>query len=350
MSVVIAAPQSKPASPSSPADTTVSATESITTGTDFASLLLGQLAAGTDLHASLQAAPALETDSGINASELLPQDAASMLAALGMVPQEIKSKTKSIPAQEKTDGALLPEIKRNSVLGTASNSPGNLLKTVQASQSSDISANSSEFSLPTASDTADKAAKVAATELFPLPKAETRSIEKPVTEGLAANTANISPQALLANHRTEAALKVESPVRDPNWANDFSQKVVWLANSEKQFAQISLNPPQMGPIEITLNMNKEGESALFVSQNAEVREAIETALPRLREMLAGAGIELGQANVSSESFRQQAGNQERQGAPRWMDDAAILAGDSIRSISGQSIGAQRGNSLVDIFA
>lgn len=355
MSVVIAAPQSKPASPSSPVDTTAASTESITTGTDFASLLLGQLSAGTDLHASLQAPTTIETDSSISTGEPLPQDAASMLAALGMLPPALDSKTKTIQSQEKTSEILLPEIKSNSGVDTAGSFPENLplLKTAQSAefaQSSKSPEDSHSFSLPVASDTSGKTAKIAATDLLTLPKAETFGTEKPVIEELAGNSSNISPQTLRATHRNEAVLNVEAPVRDANWANDFSQKVVWLASSEKQFAQISLNPPQMGPIEITLNINKEGASALFVSQNAEVREAIETALPRLREMLAGAGIELGQANVSAESFRQQAGNQERHAPPRWMGDAAILAGDSIHSLSGQAIGVQRGNSLVDIFA
>ena len=71
-------------------------------------------------------------------------------------------------------------------------------------------------------------------------------------------------------------------------------KIVWLTANDQKFAQLTLNPPQMGPIEISLNINKDTASAYFISPNAEVREAIETALPRLREMLAGVGIELGQ--------------------------------------------------------
>lgn len=103
----------------------------------------------------------------------------------------------------------------------------------------------------------------------------------------------------------------------------------------------------MGPIEISLNINKDTASAYFISPNAEVREAIETALPRLREMLAGVGIELGQTNVGAQS-QQESGNQEaRAGAPRWITDTAILGKDSGRN---QTTIAQRGNSLVDTFA
>ena len=188
------------------------------------------------------------------------------------------------------------------------------------------------------------------------PDLASQEMEPPPTAVLA-NEERTSGPAGVSQHNpatpihNDDALRVDTPVRDHAWANDFSQKIVWLASNDKQFAQLTLNPPQMGPIEISLNLNKDNASAVFFSQNAEVRETIEAALPRLREMLAGAGIELGQANVSAESFRQQPGSEEaRQGAPRWVTDNAILGGDSARGLSEQAIIAQRGHGLVDTFA
>jgi flagellar hook-length control protein FliK len=107
----------------------------------------------------------------------------------------------------------------------------------------------------------------------------------------------------------------------------------------------------MGPIEISLNLDKGNASASFVSANAEVRDAIETALPRLREMFASAGIELGQANVSAESFRQQSGNGDGQrSSSRWVADNAILGADSAGLLSARTFSVKHGNGLVDIFA
>ena len=57
-----------------------------------------------------------------------------------------------------------------------------------------------------------------------------------------------------------------------------------------------------------MNIDKGHATAAFVSANAEVRDALESALPRLREMFASAGIALGQTSVSAESFSQQAGD------------------------------------------
>ena len=125
-----------------------------------------------------------------------------------------------------------------------------------------------------------------------------------------------------------------------------------MATHDKQVVQLTITPPDMGPIEISLNFNKDSASAFFVSSNAEVRTSIETALPRLKEMLADVGIQLGQSNVGSESFRQPAGNEDtRQGSPRWIADNAILGKDSLVTLPpGRAITAQRGNGLVDTFA
>ncbi len=154
-----------------------------------------------------------------------------------------------------------------------------------------------------------------------------------------------------ATTQRDAPLTVQTHVRDQTWSSDFAQKVVWLVNNDKQSAQLTLNPPQMGPIEISLNVDKGSASATFVSANAEVRDAIETAMPRLREMFASAGIQLGQTNVSSESFRQQSEGSMGNGgqAPSRVDNA-ILAGDSGDPLTTRAFGAKAANGLVDLFA
>lgn len=141
---------------------------------------------------------------------------------------------------------------------------------------------------------------------------------------------------------------VAAPLHDAAWPAEFSQKVVWMSRNDMQNAQITLNPPQLGPIEISLNIRNEQATAAFVSANPEVREAIESALPRLREMLAGAGVELGQANVSAESFRQADGRQ----ANGESGSSTGRSEDGGHSVSSHvaAMPERRGNGLVDTFA
>ena len=96
---------------------------------------------------------------------------------------------------------------------------------------------------------------------------------------------------------------IETPVRSPVFAAELGDKVVWLASRQGQFAELSLNPPQMGALEVRLNLSGNNDaSAQFFSPNPIVREAIDAALPRLREMLAQAGINLGEAEVREHAF------------------------------------------------
>lgn len=146
---------------------------------------------------------------------------------------------------------------------------------------------------------------------------------------------------------------VENRVGAPGWGAELGQKVVWLANQQQQVAQINVTPPQLGPIEIRLNLSSDQASAIFVSPHAAVRDAIEAALPRLREMLAESGLTLGNVDVSPHSFghpqqgQAQSGDKSRNLVPEL---AAVHAGDSGLHL-GTLPGATRGGQgLVDIFA
>lgn len=338
---------------------TSAAADSTAINMDFASLLLSNLIIGADISS----VPANKTGENSTdrtlATDTNPQEAARLLASLGLIPSGTEQKS----TEGNAENAPLPAVTGISSAISKNKVSSDPLTTLPAAATSAVlpgttpNADANDRTdLPSILPADDKPAKFAAQDQ-PLLKAEPPAAST-LSNDVSASTPGISNTAPNTpghtgnpSNNNAVSLKIETPVRDQTWASDFSQKIVWLASHDKQTAQLTLNPPQMGPIEISLNLNKDGASALFVSQNAEVREALEAALPRLREMLAGAGIELGQANVSAESFRQQAGNEEaRQGAPRWATDNAILGGDSAHGLSGQAIIAQRGNGLVDIFA
>jgi len=161
-----------------------------------------------------------------------------------------------------------------------------------------------------------------------------------------------APQAAQTRDANPAT-PISTPLHDNRWATDFGQKVVWMARAEQQNAQININPPQLGPIQITINLDGDKASAVFASPHSEVRQAIETAMPRLREMLADAGINLGQANVGSQFAQQQNPQENRQGTSesgRLAVDNAILPGQAGLATGGTVAIAQGAKGLVDLFA
>jgi flagellar hook-length control protein FliK len=154
-----------------------------------------------------------------------------------------------------------------------------------------------------------------------------------------------------AGQASAARPDLPTPLRDPSWASDFGQKLLWFASHDKEVAQLTLHPPQLGSIEITLKLDKDQASAHFVSANAEVRAIIEAATPRLREMFAGAGIELGQTSVGSESPQPQSDSrQEASPQPRRLTDGTILGPDLLGGPPTQSLALNRGHGMVDVFA
>lgn len=138
---------------------------------------------------------------------------------------------------------------------------------------------------------------------------------------------------------------VDAPVRSPGFASELGEKVVWLAGRQGQVAELSLNPPQMGAVEVRLSLSGGEAGAQFFSANPVVREALEAALPRLRELLAQAGISLGEAQVRDEAFMQgrPSGNQDREGAAGVAGEAGVL-GDA-----GVGAARARGVGLVDLY-
>jgi len=88
------------------------------------------------------------------------------------------------------------------------------------------------------------------------------------------------------------------------WGQALGEKLVWMAAGTQHTASLTLNPPNLGPLQIVLNVTNDQATASFFSAQPEVRQALESAFPRLREMMNDAGIQLGQATVSADTPRQ----------------------------------------------
>jgi flagellar hook-length control protein FliK len=115
----------------------------------------------------------------------------------------------------------------------------------------------------------------------------------------------LAPTAIASASSPDHFLPTLEPrLGSAGWDSALGQKVVWMASQQQQIAELSLNPPDLGPLQIVLSINNDQASAMFVSHNADVRQALEAALPRLKEMMADSGISLGNTTISSDSSQQ----------------------------------------------
>jgi len=145
------------------------------------------------------------------------------------------------------------------------------------------------------------------------------------------------------------AATLEARVGERGWDQGLGDKLIWMAKQNQQVAQLHLNPPELGPLEITLTLNHDHASAQFISGHAQVRDAIEAAMPRLREMLAESGITLGNASVSTDAFREQAQPQPQHEPRAYAARPGSVSADSEIGTRGmQALRLSRG--LVDTFA
>jgi flagellar hook-length control protein FliK len=133
------------------------------------------------------------------------------------------------------------------------------------------------------------------------------------------------------------------------WGQALGDKLVWMAAGTQQTASLTLNPPNLGPLQIVLNISNDQATASFFSAQPEVRQALEAAFPRLREMMNEAGIQLGQATVSADTPRQN-DTPERQGqriAPEFM---AAGQADPVTLQGATASVVHSGRGLIDTFA
>lgn len=143
--------------------------------------------------------------------------------------------------------------------------------------------------------------------------------------------------------RGSEPVRLQSALGTPQWQAEFSDRVQFMSRNNESRAELVLTPPQLGRIEVSLNINGDQASALFVSANPEVRTALEAAMDRLREALASNGITLGQADVGSESSGQSAGNES--GGQR---QAGGIAGGTQEVAAGAW--TRHSNNMLDVFA
>jgi flagellar hook-length control protein FliK len=166
---------------------------------------------------------------------------------------------------------------------------------------------------------------------------------------LSAQTASASGAAATTS-AAAAAASLAPTVGTPDWEDALSQKVVFLSSAHQQSAELTLNPPDLGPLQVVLQVAGSQAHALFVSQHQQVREAVEAALPKLREALESGGLGLGSASVSDGAARQsQQQGQEgggRSGSRQTAGDDAVGG----TTATATAIPQRRTVGLVDTFA
>lgn len=161
--------------------------------------------------------------------------------------------------------------------------------------------------------------------------------------------AQVAP--LAAQAAGVAADHLPARVGSPAWDQQVGQKIVWMVAGEEQSASLTLNPPDLGPLKVVLSVTNDQAHVAFSANQMEVRQALENALPRLREMMSESGIALGNATVDAgqpdQRQAQDDGSRTKGGAGTHHDGTAGLDEAAARPVRVSTIGAR---GAVDTFA
>lgn len=89
-----------------------------------------------------------------------------------------------------------------------------------------------------------------------------------------------------------------------DFSNAVKEKVMVMINQKIQQVDIQLDPPEMGNIQVRVNLQNEQAVVTFNVQNQQAKEALEQNMGKLKDMLAQTGVDVGDANVNQQSNSQ----------------------------------------------
>ncbi len=118
-------------------------------------------------------------------------------------------------------------------------------------------------------------------------------------------TTSQTTTAPVATPQAMPQLPMQAGLGQASWGDEFAQRIQWLAGHHLQRAELVLHPAHLGTVEVSIVMQNDHMQVSLQSQHPQVREAIEAALPRLREQLleGGGGQTTVEVDVSARDGR-----------------------------------------------
>lgn len=114
--------------------------------------------------------------------------------------------------------------------------------------------------------------------------------------------------------RPSIVMPLNIPVGQPGWDRAVGERIQWMVGQNIQHAEIKLNPPNLGPLEIKVSLQNDQTSVTFVAAHAPTREALEASIPRLRELFGEINLNLANVDVGQHQAGESARDQNTQSA------------------------------------
>ncbi|MCU1001921.1 flagellar hook-length control protein FliK [Stenotrophomonas maltophilia] len=169
----------------------------------------------------------------------------------------------------------------------------------------------------------------------------------PLLHGLATAAVQDLKAALATGNAIFDGEPTPKPVLgDDGFDQAIGARLGWLADQKIGHAHIRLSPDDMGPVDVRLQLNGDKVHASFSSPHVDVRQALESSLPRLRELLGEQGFQLAHADVGHQAPGGGGTASGQPGGGGMAGDGEPTPGDA--SVSSAQLIRQRG--LLDAYA
>jgi len=130
--------------------------------------------------------------------------------------------------------------------------------------------------------------------------------------GTTERTSSGAPPVAAAAAATDAPRPVDRPVvmqlatsvANPGWADGLADRVNWMVQQDLGQAHLRLNPPQLGPVEVRVQVSGEQATVAFTAHNQQARDALENASQRLRDLLGSQGFVNVQVDINQQAFHE----------------------------------------------
>ncbi len=123
------------------------------------------------------------------------------------------------------------------------------------------------------------------------------------------DTRQLFQQSVSTQYQMETTARTQIPVNirfgQPQWATAIAERTAMIASQNIQFAELQLDPPELGPLQVKVSIHQDQASVSFVSANQAVRESVDQSIIKLKELFEEQGLDLVDVDVSDHSFNGQ---------------------------------------------
>jgi flagellar hook-length control protein FliK len=171
------------------------------------------------------------------------------------------------------------------------------------------------------------------------------SVESDAYEGIDLQADETLEQKL----QTQLRERLEFGQDKKEWGGALGARLMTMVADDIQQARIQLDPPELGSLEIKMQISQDQASVQVTAQNVQVKDVLDASAQRLRDAMNAQGIELAEFSVSTNADTEQQSGQQgesEQESFAGTDDDWQDSDDS--NINTHEIAAS--NSLLDTFA